>query len=464
MNKHTLLRTLSTIILLTALLATPALAQEEGGGFTETFDTTTPEGWELSPDAVVVDGKLRLSQGSFAVRHGQWSNLTLSVKVQATGEGVIFIHYHFNGPDRYTLLLFLDNIVLEKIQQDQPQSLAEMPLETGLPEGEFEITISASQGQHQISIDGESVLTATDPEPLPPGGIGLWVEGGLVAEFDEVTLTAEEGPGEGGPPGEVGPPGEEGPPGEGGEVPPEVGGTPSTEDTSSGDTGGGLSGLLAEFTANQANPLELQAFVINLTLSAVFSFILSRVYISWGSSLSNRRRFAANFMLITITTTFIILVVRSSVALSLGLVGALSIVRFRTAVKEPEELAYLFFAIGLGIGLGDNQRLITILALAAGIILLGLMRLFRKSSADFNLHVTVGSQNPGKVELDAIMAALKPHCSQIKLMRFDDTEMALETSFLVEFRNMEALKSAKSALRALSESLSITFLDNKGIW
>ena len=62
-------------------------------------------------------------------------------------------------------------------------------------------------------------------------------------------------------------------------------------------------------------------------------------------------------------------------ALSLGLVGALSIVRFRTAIKEPEELAFLFFAIGLGIGLGDNQRLITLLALAAGALDSGYGRL-----------------------------------------------------------------------------------------
>ena len=86
----------------------------------------------------------------------------------------------------------------------------------------------------------------------------------------------------------------------------------------------------------QGNQIDLLTFVINLLLSVVLAYILGRVYIYWGGSLSNRRKFAANFMLMTVTTTFIILVVRSSVALSLGLVGALSIVRFRTAVKEPK--------------------------------------------------------------------------------------------------------------------------------
>ena len=145
--------------------------------------------------------------------------------------------------------------------------------------------------------------------------------------------------------------------------------TPAAAVEAAPDSGeGGLSGFLENILSGQAQPVEMQTFMVNLLLSALFAFILGRVYIYWGNSLSNRRSLAGNFMLITITTTFIILVVRSSVALSLGLVGALSIVRFRAAIKEPEELAYLFFAIGIGIGLGDNQRLITLIALIIGIL------------------------------------------------------------------------------------------------
>ena len=51
----------------------------------------------------------------------------------------------------------------------------------------------------------------------------------------------------------------------------------------------------------------------------------------------------------------IITIVKSSLALSLGLVGALSIVRFRTAIKDPEELSFLFISIAIGLGMGANQ-------------------------------------------------------------------------------------------------------------
>jgi len=225
----------------------------------------------------------------------------------------------------------------------------------------------------------------------------------------------------------------------------------------------GLEGLLAQFTANRGNPLELTTAAINLVLSALFAYILSRVYIHWGSALSNRRRFAANFILITVTTTFIILVVRSSIALSLGLVGALSIVRFRAAIKEPEELAYLFFAIGIGIGLGDNQRLITVLSLALIILVIALARILRGRAVDFNLHLTVSSSNPGKVDLEDVSTTLRKNTVQSRLMRTDENKQTVEASYLVEFRNEAQFLAARKALQALSDTIEITFLDNKGI-
>jgi hypothetical protein len=215
---------------------------------------------------------------------------------------------------------------------------------------------------------------------------------------------------------------------------------------------------------NQGAPLELDTFAINLVLAVVTSFILSRVYVHWGSSLSNRRKFAANFMLITVTTTFIILVVRSSVALSLGLVGALSIIRFRAAIKEPEELAYLFFAISLGIGLGDNQRLVTLLSLMVVIALVGLTRLLRARQADVNLHLTVAGRRPEAVDLPAVMDVLEAHTTKLRLLRYDETSEAVEMSFVVEFRRTADLNRARAALLALAPTLEISFLDNRGVW
>ena len=117
-----------------------------------------------------------------------------------------------------------------------------------------------------------------------------------------------------------------------------------------------------DFLVNDTAQVELPQFVLNLVLAAILSLILAKLYRRNAKTLSNRGSFSANFILLTMTTTLIITVVKTSLALSLGLVGALSIVRFRAAIKEPEELNFLFICIAVGLGLGANQLLITVVA------------------------------------------------------------------------------------------------------
>lgn len=218
-----------------------------------------------------------------------------------------------------------------------------------------------------------------------------------------------------------------------------------------------------EFLATQGLRIPLFEFVINLLLAAVFAFILRSIYIYYGTSLSNRRMFANNFSLITMTTMLVISIIKSSLALSLGLVGALSIVRFRAAIKEPEELAYLFLAIGLGLGFGAEQRAITIIAFA---IICGFIVFNRRRhtlEASQNLYLTVSSSNKQKALLEQIVEILNKRCSFVSLKRFDETKDILEATFMVEFSSFKDLQTVKSDLQKIDESMKITFLDNRGI-
>ncbi|MCB0644609.1 MAG: DUF4956 domain-containing protein, partial [Phaeodactylibacter sp.] len=97
---------------------------------------------------------------------------------------------------------------------------------------------------------------------------------------------------------------------------------------------------LVEFTNN----IPFDEFLLNILLTAVLAGLLRLFYIHFGTTLANRRRFANNFLPLALGTFLIIMIVKSSIALSLGLVGALSIVRFRAAIKDPEELTFLFIA------------------------------------------------------------------------------------------------------------------------
>ncbi len=450
--------TLIITLLAVFALSSPARAQE-GDGYRETFDDPTLPQWEHSREAIVTDGVLKMSPGNFALRGGDWSDVTLTIKVRYSGTGGALVGYYFRDEGRYGVLLEQGIVVLEKEVQQSPTQLGNAQVSSVQQDTWIDLKVVVSDGQHEIYVNDELVLTASDPDPLRAGAVLLHALGDATVEFDDLEVRGTSS--------EPFPPGEEpGAPPPGGDAPPpgEVAASgPVAADTGSGGTVAS-DGIVAEFFASQASNLELTTLAINLVLAAICSYILGLVYVHWGASLSNRRKFAANFMLMSITTTFIIMVVRSSVALSLGLVGALSIVRFRTAVKEAEELAYLFFAIALGIGLGDNQRLITLLVLAVGVVLIGLLKLSRKSQADVNLHLTVASHSPNKVELEQIMDALQSHTAKLKLLRFDENAETLETSFLVEFKKVSNLSQAKAALKALSDVVEITFMDNKGIW
>ncbi|HAQ62195.1 TPA: DUF4956 domain-containing protein [Candidatus Delongbacteria bacterium] len=216
-------------------------------------------------------------------------------------------------------------------------------------------------------------------------------------------------------------------------------------------------------TTTSAN-ITLFAFVLNLLLSAVLSVALSWLYTKYGNSMSNRKQFGKNFLLITMTTMLIITVVKSSLALSLGLVGALSIIRFRAAIKEPEELAYLFLSISIGLGLGADQTGITTIAfLIIMLIVIFSKKMSGKYNENQNLFITVQSQGTTKINLQDIIEVLKRNCDIVNLRRFDETKDALEASLMVEAGSFEQINKAKLELQKFNESVKITFLDNKGL-
>ena len=221
---------------------------------------------------------------------------------------------------------------------------------------------------------------------------------------------------------------------------------------------------IRDFLSGSTVQIPVASFVINLLLAAALSFLLAQVYIRYADSLSNRRLFSRNFVLVAMATMLIISIVKSSIALSLGLVGALSIVRFRAANKEPEELVYLFLAIGIGLGLGANQGMITIVALLVISTVIVLRKsFFQKAPVSQNLYLTISSSDPHGVSLDSVIERLKQHCSVVDLKRFDENKEVLEASFLVEFDDHKQLNRIRAALQQLDDSISISFLDNRGM-
>ena len=159
---------------------------------------------------------------------------------------------------------------------------------------------------------------------------------------------------------------------------------------------------------------------IYLLLGGALALYTRWLYRRFSSSLADADSVTRVFPLLTLVTIAVIAVVKSSMALSLGLVGALSIVRFRAAIKEPEELVYLFLCIGIGLGLGAGQPLLVIaLVLVATLFVVGMHALGKRTQEQCLLLTVTG---PAAQITDAEGGALRvirETCGTHRVQRFD---------------------------------------------
>ena len=209
-----------------------------------------------------------------------------------------------------------------------------------------------------------------------------------------------------------------------------------------------------------AAPLSLFPLVVNLGIGLLLALALRWHFERFGSTLSNRTEFSQIFPFITMTTILIITVVKSSLALSLGLVGALSIVRFRTPIKEPEELAYLFMAIAMGLGLGADQVAPTVVAGLLILSFVGLLRWRRRGEEGKNLYLSLDwSGGDSQPSIDAVNELLDRHANLADLRRVDSRDGALEMTYFIDVEQSADVSSLIEALGNAFPGIGVSFID-----
>lgn len=206
-----------------------------------------------------------------------------------------------------------------------------------------------------------------------------------------------------------------------------------------------------------------EQFLLNLVITAIITYGIGQFYIRYGTSISNRKKYAQNFLLLSLTTMLIIYIVKASVALSLGLVGALSIIRFRTAIKEPEELGYLFLNIGIGLAMGANQVFVTIIAVAVILLLLfGQALLHKKEAFSTSEHMFINILCQ-RAQVDPIHNILKAHFDSMLLKRMDNSGNQITLSYQISTTNMDLVIQAQDALAAFSNDIDFSFIEQRNL-
>lgn len=189
---------------------------------------------------------------------------------------------------------------------------------------------------------------------------------------------------------------------------------------------------------------------IAMVLAFCVGLFIFMVYKKTFNGVLYSTSFGVSLMAMTLITTFVILAVTSNVVLSLGMVGALSIVRFRTAVKEPLDIAYLFWAIASGIVLGAGMIPLAVI----GTVLIGiLMLVFVNRKPGENPYIVVvrcENESAEQACIKEMTSSTKKQLIKSKTVSGDGIEITVEVRLLemgTEFINrLSSLHGVKSAV------------------
>jgi len=224
-----------------------------------------------------------------------------------------------------------------------------------------------------------------------------------------------------------------------------------------------ISDFIQSWSFNSVEQLDIFSVLVNFFLCVVMSFLLRRFYISRSFSLTGKTHIGSIIPILSSVVFLVILVVKSSLALSLGLVGALSIVRFRTPIKEPEELVYLFLAIAIGLGYAAGQVVITtvIVTLIMVMIYFWLSNRDIARTLEYNMVITWSKKD---LKFNDIINIITDYVNSVKLIRLDYHDSNCTAVLLVSPQEEYASDDLMVDLKNLDDAIKVSFYEAKTNW
>ncbi len=170
--------------------------------------------------------------------------------------------------------------------------------------------------------------------------------------------------------------------------------------------------------------MDVVNLVLVLLIALAMGSVIFLIYRKFYSGVVYSKTFGMTLVGMTVLTSMVTVAISSNVVISLGMVGALSIVRFRTAIKDPLDLLYLFWSITTGIAVGANM---VVLALGAALVMFLLVLLFSGKDKGKRVYVLIAHYQ-GDAAGDEIIRSLGriKYCVKSKTLRGESTEMAVE--------------------------------------
>ncbi len=191
--------------------------------------------------------------------------------------------------------------------------------------------------------------------------------------------------------------------------------------------------------------LSVTTILVTLLTAAVCGAVIYLVYRFFNRSVIYNENFNILVILTTVVTSFVIMTISSNVVLSLGMVGALSIVRFRAAVKDPLDIGFLFWGIAAGITAGAQLYWVALLGTAIIAVLYILITIFRKEKKSYLLIVRYDSAS--EMNVNGVLGGVKYRLKN-KTQTGNKVELTVEvkikkndTTYLSRFNAIDGVDS-----------------------
>ncbi len=208
---------------------------------------------------------------------------------------------------------------------------------------------------------------------------------------------------------------------------------------------------ISTFFAEQFANLTPWGVGLALAFALVVGLIIAFVYKRCYRGVLYSPNFAMTLIMMTLITTPVVMCIGSNIALSMGMVGALSIVRFRTAVKDPLDTTYMFWALTMGILLGAEQYIIALVVVAAISVILFVLNLFKFTNPSSYLLVVHYTDD---VEQD-IATTLRRSVKNFRLRAKVLTHRGGELTYEVQMENPQDLVNVIRDLPGVTDVSSV---------
>ena len=181
--------------------------------------------------------------------------------------------------------------------------------------------------------------------------------------------------------------------------------------------------------------LTIALIVFNMLFAGLIGILIAWMYRRFFMGVLFQKSFAVTIIGITMVTTLVIMVISGNLILSLGMVGALSIVRFRAAIKDPLDVLYIFWAVGSGIAIAVSQYLVVLVSVITIGAVFGLLSRVSTSKQPKLIVVTSSASAQKKIE-DLILKNDKKVLSRSTQMSDGRSEQVFETTNSIDSQSL----------------------------